>query len=155
MASWQEFEQAAPELAAAGRKLLYQFGPGLGLLGTVRADGGPRLHPICPLIVDGNLCAFIGHSPKLRDLLRDGRFALHTFPSTDVDDEFFITGRATRTDDPEARASVSRAVAAQGTTHGEEDVLFVLGVERAMHAKYGPRGPGSWPPKYSVWKAPA
>ena len=154
MASWQEFEQAAPEIAAAGRALLYQFGPGLGFLGTVRADGGPRLHPICPLIVDGGLYAFIGHSPKLQDLLRDGRFALHSFPPTDTDDEFYVTGRAQPADDPAIRDAVSRAVAAQGTTHGADDTLFALDIERGMHAKYRPRGPGAWPPQYSTWKQP-
>jgi hypothetical protein len=152
MASWQEFEQAAPEIAGAGRALLYQFGPGLGFLATVRGDGGPRLHPICPLIVDGNLYAFIGHSPKLRDLLRDGRYALHSFPPADVDDEFYMSGHATPVDDATIRDAVSRAVAAQGTTHGADDMLFALDLERAMHAKYGPRGPGSWPPRYATWK---
>ena len=34
----------------------------------------------------------IGPSPKRRDLLRDGRFALHSFPSPQVDDEFYLTG---------------------------------------------------------------
>jgi hypothetical protein len=48
MATWSEFEQADPTMAAAGRKLLYQFGIGLGYLATVRKDGGPRVHPICP-----------------------------------------------------------------------------------------------------------
>ncbi|MGH7778247.1 MAG: hypothetical protein ACREQR_00255 [Candidatus Binataceae bacterium] len=41
MATWQEFELAAPEIAAAGGKLLYQFGPGLAFLATVRKDGAP------------------------------------------------------------------------------------------------------------------
>jgi len=34
MATWREFEQSSPEIAAAGHKLLYQFGPGLGFLAT-------------------------------------------------------------------------------------------------------------------------
>jgi hypothetical protein len=151
MAAWGAFEAAAPEIAAAGRDLLYQFGPGLGFLATVRGDGGPRMHPICPLIVDGVLYAFITPSPKRDDLLRDGRYALHTFPPEKVDDEFYITGRATRVDDPAARATVSAAVHAQGTEHGEDDMLFALDIERALHAKYQFRGPGSWPPAYTTW----
>jgi hypothetical protein len=47
MLTWAEFAHARPELAEAGRRLLYQFGVGLGFLATVRADGGPRLHPMC------------------------------------------------------------------------------------------------------------
>ena len=44
MLTWAEFAHARPDLAEAGRRLLYQFGVGLGFLATVRADGGPRLH---------------------------------------------------------------------------------------------------------------
>ncbi len=151
MATWGEFEAAAPELAGAGRALLYQFGPGLGFLATVRKDGGPRVHPTCPLVVEGHLYVFmVQASPKYRDLLRDGRYALHSFPAPEVDDEFYVTGRAIRKDDPDTRAAVSAAVAALGTTHGETDVLFELGVVRALHAKYA--GRPSWPPEYRVWR---
>ena len=151
MATWQVFEQAAPELAAAGRALLYQFGPGLGFLATVRRDGGPRLHPICPLIVGGRLVAFIIDSPKRADLLRDGRYALHTFPPKDRDDEFCITGRTTPVHDPERRAAVSAAVTAQGTTHGDDDTLFEFDIAHVLHAAYPPHGPGAWPPAYTTW----
>ena len=39
MLTWAEFAHARPELAEAGRRLLYQFGVGLAFLATVRADG--------------------------------------------------------------------------------------------------------------------
>ena len=95
MATWSEFETDAPALAAAGRQLLYQYGPPLGFLATVRPDGGPRVHPFCPIVTNGALWAFIlRHSPKGADLLRDPRFALHAFPARDLDDEFFVRGRA-------------------------------------------------------------
>ena len=92
MACWKDFEDAAPEIAAAGKKLLYQFGLGLAFLATLRKDGAPRLHPICPMIYDGKLCALIGPSYKRADLIRDGRYALHTFPSPEKDDEFLLMG---------------------------------------------------------------
>ena len=93
---WGEFAAAqAPELAEAGRRLLYQHGPGLGYLATVRPDGGPRVHPVCPHVAEARLWVFVGHaSPKRFDLQRDPRYALHTFPCVDVDDEFFVTGEA-------------------------------------------------------------
>src|SRR5215510_2111058 len=73
MTSWSEFEAREPEMAAAGKKLLYQFGVGLAFLATVRKDGAPRLHPICPTVVDGDLYALIlPVSPKCGDLKRDG-----------------------------------------------------------------------------------
>ncbi|MET0415816.1 MAG: pyridoxamine 5'-phosphate oxidase, partial [Actinoplanes sp.] len=46
MASWSDFAAAEPVLAAGIRALLQQYGPGMGYLATVRADGGPRLHPV-------------------------------------------------------------------------------------------------------------
>src|SRR3954449_11613870 len=72
MASWAELEAARPDLAAAGRALLYQVGVGLAFLGTVRRDGGPRLHPMCPLLTPDAMYAFIVPSPKQTDLRRDG-----------------------------------------------------------------------------------
>jgi len=53
VARWEDLERQAPELAGHGRRLLYQFGLGLGFLATIRPDGGPRLHPFCPIVADG------------------------------------------------------------------------------------------------------
>jgi hypothetical protein len=50
MITWTEFEQHQPFLAGAGRKQIYQFGIGLAFVATVRPDGGPRVHPVCPVI---------------------------------------------------------------------------------------------------------
>jgi hypothetical protein len=88
LARWAELEHDAPEIAAAGKELIYQFGLGLGFLATVRKDGGPRVHPICPIIAHGGLYAFIVPSPKQDDLRRDGRYALHSFPPAENDNEF-------------------------------------------------------------------
>src|SRR5216684_1239425 len=100
MVTWSEFENDAPDMAEAGKKLLYRFGVGFGFLATLRKDGAPRLHPVCPTVVDGHLYALIGPSPKRGDLKRDGRYALHTFPGAEVDDEFLVMGCATFIDDP-------------------------------------------------------
>ncbi len=40
-ASWAEFAAAMSDMAAAGQRLLYQYGVGRAFLATVRADGGP------------------------------------------------------------------------------------------------------------------
>ena len=50
MVTWKEFAGAQPELAETGRSLLLQFGVGLAFLATVRKDGAPRLHPVCPVL---------------------------------------------------------------------------------------------------------
>ena len=151
MKRWSELTAEQPELADAGRALIYQYKVGLGYLATLRKDGAPRVHPVCPVIAHGGLYVFIGNqSPKLRDLLRDGRFALHAFPRADVDDEFTVSGRASRIDDAAVRAVVYEAYTATGA-FTSNDTLFELWLERALHAKYGPRP--SWPPVYTRWSS--
>src|SRR3954470_9145650 len=151
MANWASFEVAAPELATAGQRLLEQFGPGLGFLATVRPDGGPRLHPICPVVVDGELWAFIlRRSPKCGDLERDGRYALHSFPPVEKDDEFVVTGTARPVEDDAARARVAGATSAE--VGGDHERLFALDIETAQLAIYEARG--VFPPAYARWSDP-
>ena len=147
-ASWAEFAAAMPAMAAAGHQLLYQHGPGLAYLATVRRDGGPRVHPVCPHIAEGQLWLFVGaESPKRVDLLRDGRYALHAFPNPDVDDEFFVAGRASPADH-----DVAERVRASLPFNSEpNDQPFALTIERALLSTYGPRP--SWPPQYTRWRA--
>ena len=137
-------------MAATGQQLLTQFGPGLGYLATVRKDGGPRVHPCCPIVADGDLWVFVlTRSPKGQDLLRDGRFAVHSFPKPELDDEFYVTGTVAVVDDEQRRASVAAATVAHV---GEaEETLFRLDLERAMVATYQYRP--QWPPKYQIWRA--
>jgi hypothetical protein len=149
MKRWAEFEAEAPEMAAAAKQLFHQFGIGLGFLATVRADGGPRLHPMCPILAAGGLWTFIGPSPKLGDLRRDGRYALHSFPPVEVDDEFYVTGRAVEITDPDAIATVRAAYHAP--IQSDDETLFELHLERALWAKYEKRP--SWPPAYTRWHA--
>jgi hypothetical protein len=112
---WSEFAAEQPQLAAAGRALIYQFKVGLGYLATIRKDGGPRVHPVCPVIANDGLYVFVGNqSPKVHDLRRDGRFALHSFPNPEVDDEFYVEGWARQVDDPEVRRVVYEAYTAAG-----------------------------------------
>jgi hypothetical protein len=147
---WAAFEAAVPAMAAAGRTLLYQHGPGLGFLATIRADGGPRVHPVCPHVAEGRLWVFVGaHSPKFADLERDGRYALHSFPCVDVDDEFFIAGVATRCTDADLEAVVRAGLPFNSSG---DDPPFMLRIERALLSTYGPRP--SWPPEYTRWTAP-
>lgn len=84
----------------------------------------------------------------MHDLLRDGRYALHSFPKPEVDDEFYVTGRVKREDDPAVRQVVYEAYTATGA-FTSSDTLFELWLERALHAKYGPRP--SWPPVHAKW----
>jgi hypothetical protein len=102
MANWGSFAAQSPDLAAKGRELFYQYGVGMGFLGTVRGDGGPRVHPICPILADDALYALIVPGPKREDLRRDLRFALHCLTSAPPrqDDAFYLTGTVREVTDP-------------------------------------------------------
>jgi hypothetical protein len=104
MVTWKELAAAKPELADVGRSLLFQFGVGLAFLATVDKDGAPRLHPVCPVLSNDHLSVLITPTPPKRsDLLRDGRYALQSFPQPKAgSDEFYITGKARLVDEPAA-----------------------------------------------------
>ena len=135
MVTWNELAAAAPDLAQTGRSLLNQFGVGLAFLATVREDGAPRLHPVCPVFSGDRLFVLITPaSPKHADLLRDGRFALQTFPQPKPgSDEFYLAGRARSVDEPVMGAQVLKD--AKHMAHASE-TAFELLIDRAMHTRW-------------------
>ena len=151
MMTWEAFTAARPDLGDAGERLLYQFGPGLGFLATVRSDGGPRVHPICPVIAGRRLYVFVvPGSPKRADLLRDGRYALHTYPAPQTDESCSCAGRAVPVTDPGIRA----AVCAAARHHVQPDeVLFELGLDRALHTTWTDWGTPAMQPHHERWRA--
>jgi hypothetical protein len=65
MVTWKEFAAAEPDLAENRGSLLFQFKVGLAFLATVRRDGAPRLHPVCPVLSDDrSFCADHPTLPK-------------------------------------------------------------------------------------------
>src|SRR3989304_5631943 len=75
--NWAEFAAAVPELALWGEERMKATG--LALVGTVRRDGLPRISPVEPLIVDGQLyLGMMWRSRKALDLLRDPRCLVQT-----------------------------------------------------------------------------
>lgn len=156
MISWRDFKDQQPDLAREGADLLYHFGVGLAFLGTVRADGGPRLHPMCPLLTATGLYAFIVPSPKQRDLHRDGRYALHSFPLEDNEDAFYLSGVASHVLQPEIRGQLARQFADERADvalppPGEEQHLFEFGVQAAMLTRT--TGHGDPEPRHIIWRA--
>jgi Pyridoxamine 5'-phosphate oxidase len=70
--TWHDLEAGAPEIARLGRERLEQAG--IALLATLRKDGSPRINPVEPHIVDGQLVfAAMRRTTKARDLSRDPR----------------------------------------------------------------------------------
>jgi len=154
--TWNEFRAAEPELAEAGRALLYQFGGvGLAFLGTVRADGGPRLHPMCPILRPDGLFGLLEPSPKLNDLRRDRRCALHSFPPAQNEDAFYVTGRVELPADPALREAVDRAFLAERHLDGpppgfSEQTLVEFRIGTCLLTRT--TGHGDWAPKHTVWR---
>ncbi|MBK6318645.1 MAG: pyridoxamine 5'-phosphate oxidase [Dehalococcoidia bacterium] len=154
MARWADLEAAAPEISGGGRKIIYQHGPGLAYLATVRADDGLRIHPFCPVITGGGIYGLINNSPKRRDLTANGRYAIHSFPLEDRDDEFMLAGIAKRVTDPAEVIAVKKAYDEAGATSGEDEWTFEFSIERALLSVYNPRDSGLplWPPRYLSWR---
>ena len=114
MASWNEFEGQAPALAVAVRR---QLTATLHcILGTLRADGSPRLTGLEAHFGEGELwLAMMPDSRKADDLRRDPRFALHSAPDVSmVEGDAKINGRAVLVDD-DATLIRFRATLAQPT----------------------------------------
>jgi len=61
-------------------------------------------------------------------------------------------GRAHFVDDHSNERKVREDQVARGMTSSQDEALFRFDIERVMYAKYS-GGPGTWPPKYSVWRA--
>ena len=156
MISWTDFKAKQPDLARQGAALLYHYGVGLAFLGTVRADGGPRLHPICPLLTEIGLYAFIVPSPKQRDLHREGRYAMHSFPMDDNEDAFYLTGVASYVSDPQVRERLAQQFADERSEFavpppGKEQHLFEFQVEAALLTRT--TGHGDPEPQHTIWRA--
>jgi len=143
MTSWKEFAQQAPELAAYGSKRL--GGNRVAYLGTVRADGGPRVHPVTPILGEQLFLFMEPTSPKGKDLQRDPRYTLHCAveDSSGGNGEFYLRGHAQLVEDLSLRA---QAVKAATYDPAERYILFVLSVEFAFMNTYkdGEPNPQRW-----------
>jgi Pyridoxamine 5'-phosphate oxidase len=75
--SWRDVELGAPEIARLGVARLNSAR--VALLGTLRRDGSPRISPVEPYIVRGQLLiGVMAKSAKAGDLRRDPRYVLHS-----------------------------------------------------------------------------
>jgi hypothetical protein len=77
MAGWRDLDQGAPEIARLGMARLAAVP--VAMLGTVRPDGSPRISPVEPCLVGGQLLiGAMAWSRKAADLHRDPRYVLHS-----------------------------------------------------------------------------
>jgi hypothetical protein len=153
--TWNEFAALRPDLADPGRALLYQVGVGLGYLATTRPDGGPRVHPMCPVMTERGAFAFIVPSPKQGDLRRDGRYALHSFPCEDNEDAFYCAGRVRPVEDALIRAELSAVFVEERAQFSvpppsADDALFEFLLDSCLLTRT--TGHGDPHPEHRVWR---
>jgi hypothetical protein len=144
MATWAEFERAEPELARFGRERLDGQ---VCFHATLRADGSPRVHPVEPWIATGLLLVrFRARSPKVDEVARDARYALHS-PMDNPDGiggEFLVNGWM-------EQVSPAHPAARRFAEESSEPLAFyALWVEEAVGTTY--EGP-DLDPVYRRWRA--
>jgi hypothetical protein len=131
MASWADFERSDPELAAFGG---VRLGGSVAYLATVDSNGAPRVHPVSPWLAAGGLfIRMYPSSPKVRDLQRDPRYALHSL--VDDDDgtagEFAVRGQAALVTDARRLD-----VANERKAETERYVVLEFDIEAALATTY-------------------
>ena len=131
--SWKVFAEEASELAALGleklnRKICY--------LALLNETGAPRIHPITPFIGGGILFMFTEPtSPKIRDLQRDGRYAIHCAVGRDGPlIEYLVTGEAELITDPAQRAQAAQIASSPVVT--DTYALFEFHVADVLAVTY-------------------
>lgn len=147
---WQEFAERCPEIAARGEERLRTSE--LCLVGTVRRDGYPRISPVEPDFVDGDLMlGMMWQSRKALDLLRDPRCVVHSVVSdkAGTEGDVKLYGRGLPVDDA-ARRERYRDVIRERTGWAPDEPnfhLFALDVESAGFVIFGDEKLGlTWDP---------
>jgi hypothetical protein len=93
--NWHDFAAASPELATVAKDWIAD--KHIMLLGTLRADGSPRISAVeCDLVGDELVTGMIWQSSKALDLERDPRLTVHSLPpgKDNPDGDLKLYGRA-------------------------------------------------------------
>jgi hypothetical protein len=148
---WDAFAAAAPELAGLGEKRLRA--KELCLVGTLRKNGWPRISPVEPEFVDGELLlGMMWQSPKALDLLRDPRIVVHSVVSerSGKEGDFKLYGRVADVQDPDRRAAYRAAIKARIDWEPPEPNyhLFAIDIDSAGFVTFAdPRYGLAWNPQ--------
>lgn len=108
---WDKFENMCPELATLARERFVM--DQLVLVGSIRADGSPRISPVEPDFAAGRLfISMMWQSRKALDLLRDPRVVVHSVPSDRMNagGDVKLYGRIVDERDPEVREAFRDAI---------------------------------------------
>jgi hypothetical protein len=108
---WDDLQERQPRLAAIATERL--VAPGVLLVVTIRADGTPRLSPVEPFVLDGDLwLSMMLGSRKAADLVRDPRVLVHSIVTNrdGEEGEVKVRGRAREHLDESAQRRYAVAV---------------------------------------------
>jgi hypothetical protein len=151
---WSDIGQTQPRLARLAQERLID--PGVVLVVTMRRDGTPRLSPVEPYVLAGELwLSMMWHSTKAKDLLRDARILVHSVITNrdGAEGEFKLRGIARTEDDPAMQRRYANAVGASLGWHPQPGRfhLFAVDISQVTFITYDPGGSGDqhvamWPP---------
>jgi hypothetical protein len=135
-------EESAPGLARAAFDRL--IAPGLLLVVTRRRNGAPRLSPVEPLILEGDLwLSMMWGSRKAGDLVHDARVLIHSVVTnpTQPEPELKLRGRGVAVADPIVRRRYCDAVVDLGWQPQEPYFhLFRIDVDEVTYISYAQNG---------------
>jgi hypothetical protein len=139
---WDDLMTQQPRLGAVAHDRL--LGPGVVLVATIRRDGTPRLSPVEPFVLDGDLwLSMLLGSLKAADLHRDPRVLVHsvvTGPNGE-DGEIKVRGAAVAADDHDSQQRYADAVS--GALPWSPEVgkfhLFRVEVDEVTYIRYDNR----------------
>lgn len=130
MATWSDFDTAAPDLAAAVKARFTAHKH--HVMATLRKDGSPRVSGTEVEFGDDGVLRLgsMLNALKARDLQRDSRFAIHSNPGHHSMDggDAKISGRAVELTDPEALQKIFDASPPELVPHN----VFELDIEEVV-----------------------
>jgi hypothetical protein len=146
---WDAFAAEVPDLARLGDERLRSRE--LCMVGTLRKNGWPRISPVEPEFVDGELMlGMMWRSPKALDLLRDPRIVVHSTLTDrhDLSGDFKVYGRALPVEDAERRDAHRAAIKARIDWDPPEPYhVFAVDIESAAFLTFAePRFGLVWEP---------
>ena len=136
---WSDLQDQQPRLGALAHDRL--VAPGVLLVATVRRDGTPRLSPVEPFVLDGDLwLSMLLGSLKAADLMRDPRVLVHSIVTgpDGGEGEMKVRGTAVVVLDEARQRRYADAVAAAlpWTPEVGQFHLFTVDVDDVTYVRY-------------------
>jgi hypothetical protein len=151
VATWGQFARADPELGRLGEERIGAVG--LVLVGTLRRNGWPRISPVEPLVVEGQLyLGMTAQSKKALDLLSDPRCVVHSIVTdkAGTEGDVKVYGRAVAVDSPGEKERYCVALEARIGWRPDDDFhLFALEITEVGYFVVADGGH-----RTRSWKAP-